>query len=258
MGDSLVIRTNGCRGFGCGYDLHASTIIFAEDSQEMQILIIGKEVGLAYLSQKFSTHSIKSLPAGSAINAQQLQGMELVIDLEFDAHPQRMGMYATLPECFFILHANGLQLRETAAKLGIRMPLYNMAGINAWPGCLEAEPWEMSPGSELTPERLQPLAQALGFTYLLVADRVGLLTPRVIAMIINEAYFTLQEGTASKADIDLGMKLGTNYPYGPFEWAQKIGLAEVVRLLQAMYADTQDPRYKCCPLLKTDSLAAHW
>jgi 3-hydroxybutyryl-CoA dehydrogenase len=82
---------------------------------------------------------------------------------------------------------------------------------------------------------------------------VGMLTPRIIGMIINEAYYTLQEGTASKTDIDLGMKLGTNYPKGPFEWAELWGLAEVRRLLEAMYRDTGDPRYKLCPLLKTES-----
>jgi 3-hydroxybutyryl-CoA dehydrogenase len=69
-------------------------------------------------------------------------------------------------------------------------------------------------------------------------------------MVINEAYYTLQEKTATTADIDLAMKLGTNYPYGPFEWAARIGLENIYQLLQAVYADTQDERYRICPLLK--------
>lgn len=96
---------------------------------------------------------------------------------------------------------------------------------------------------------------ALQIPFVRVADRVGMITPRVICMIINEAYYTLQEGTASKADIDLGMQLGTNYPHGPFAWAERIGIREVRSLLEAMYNDTKDPRYKLCPLLKTESLA---
>ena len=73
-------------------------------------------------------------------------------------------------------------------------------------------------------------------------------------MIINEAFYTLQEGTASPEDIDKGMKLGTNYPYGPFEWCERIGLAHVYELLEAMYEDTKEERYKICPLLKQQYL----
>ena len=71
-------------------------------------------------------------------------------------------------------------------------------------------------------------------------------------MIINEAYFTVQEGTAEKDAIDQAMKLGTNYPHGPFEWAEMIGLENVLDLLEAVYADTRDERYKVCPLLKKE------
>jgi 3-hydroxybutyryl-CoA dehydrogenase len=53
----------------------------------------------------------------------------------------------------------------------------------------------------------------LDWKYIQVEDRVGMVTPRVIFMIINEACCTLQEGTASMKDIDTSMKLGTNYPF---------------------------------------------
>jgi 3-hydroxybutyryl-CoA dehydrogenase len=87
-----------------------------------------------------------------------------------------------------------------------------------------------------------------------VKSRVGLVTPRIICMIINEAYYTVQEGTASKEDIDLGMKLGTAYPKGPFEWTQEIGLDHVYETLDALYQDTKDERYKIASLLKTEYL----
>lgn len=73
-------------------------------------------------------------------------------------------------------------------------------------------------------------------------------------MIINEAYYTVQEGTASRLDIDQAMKLGTNYPYGPFEWCQRIGIKHVYELLEAVYEDTHDERYKICSLLKREYL----
>jgi 3-hydroxybutyryl-CoA dehydrogenase len=75
-------------------------------------------------------------------------------------------------------------------------------------------------------------------------------------MIINEAYLTVQEGTATREDIDIAMKLGTNYPYGPFEWCEKIGVQNVLAILNAAYADTKDERYKPSALLKKESLLA--
>ena len=101
---------------------------------------------------------------------------------------------------------------------------------------------------------LTSVCDELGTDYLIVDDRVGLVTPRIICMIINEAYYTVQEGTATKADIDAGMKLGTNYPFGPFEWCAKIGVDHVYELLEAVYEDTKDERYKICPLLKKEYL----
>ncbi|MFX8832908.1 3-hydroxyacyl-CoA dehydrogenase family protein, partial [Acinetobacter baumannii] len=68
-----------------------------------------------------------------------------------------------------------------------------------------------------------------------------MLAARVVAMIINEAYFGWGEGISSKADIDIAMKLGTNYPYGPFEWGYKIGVQKILELLQVL--SKTDDRY---------------
>lgn len=220
----------------------------------MSILFIGPENRRQSLPASLADLPARYLAPGTHPTAADLQGVEMVFDLEFDAYPDRLGMYATQTQCFFFLHSNRVQLAAVASALGVRMPLFHVAGINAWPESLSATPWEVSVA---TTEALPGLTEKLGalqIPFVQVADRVGMITPRVICMIINEAYYTLQEGTASKADIDLGMQLGTNYPYGPFAWAERIGIKEVRSLLEAMYNDTRDPRYKLCPLLKTESL----
>ncbi|MEM7107190.1 MAG: 3-hydroxyacyl-CoA dehydrogenase family protein, partial [Bacteroidota bacterium] len=125
-------------------------------------------------------------------------------------------------------------------------------GFNGMPGFFDRPFLEVTSRNE-SRELAEQLTR-FNFEYHLVADRVGMVTPRVICMIINEAFYTFQEGTAGKEDIDLGMKLGTNYPYGPFEWLEIIGIREVYELLEALYDDTKDPRYKICPLLKRDYL----
>ena len=79
-------------------------------------------------------------------------------------------------------------------------------------------------------------------------DEPGLVSARVISMIINEAFFALGENVSSIEEIDLAMKLGTNYPYGPFEWSEKIGLQNIYHLLHKL--SQTDKRYLIAPLLE--------
>jgi 3-hydroxybutyryl-CoA dehydrogenase len=83
-----------------------------------------------------------------------------------------------------------------------------------------------------------------------VEDRVGLITPRILSMIVNEAAFAVMEGVAEPLDIDRAMCLGTNYPKGPLAWGDEMGLDYVVMLLEALYEEYHDERYRPCVLLK--------
>ncbi|SEU01524.1 3-hydroxyacyl-CoA dehydrogenase family protein [Hymenobacter actinosclerus] len=130
-------------------------------------------------------------------------------------------------------------------------PFGPVFGLCALPTLLDRPLLEVTLHNAADETALATLCASLGTDYRLVADRVGLVTPRIVCMIINEACYTLQEGTASVQDIDLGMKLGTNYPRGPFEWANAIGVARVYETLECLYQDTHEERYKVCPLLKT-------
>jgi 3-hydroxybutyryl-CoA dehydrogenase len=85
-----------------------------------------------------------------------------------------------------------------------------------------------------------------------VADLTGLITPRVVASIINEAYFALEEDVSTKEEIDTAMKLGTNYPYGPFEWSEKIGLKNIYALLNRLSGEQK--RYEPAALLIKEAL----
>lgn len=120
----------------------------------------------------------------------------------------------------------------------------NCIRINAWKGFLSRTAWELA--GRVTPEA-EAVVRSLGRTPLQVADEPGLVAGRVLAMIINEAYYALGEGVSTRAEIDTAMKLGTNYPYGPFEWAERIGLQEVHRLLKSL--ESCGDRYRPAPLL---------
>src|SRR5258706_12388552 len=83
-----------------------------------------------------------------------------------------------------------------------------------------------------------------------VDDVPGFISARVIAMIINEAWVALSEKVSTKEEIDIAMKLGTNYPYGPFEWSEKIGLKNVYELLFTL--SKTGTRYEPADLLKKE------
>ena len=131
-----------------------------------------------------------------------------------------------------------------------------MSRIAGWPGFINRTSWELV--SENT-DAVAAIVEALGKKAVFVTDVKGMVTARIIAMIINEAYYALGEGVSSKEEIDLAMKLGTNYPYGPFEWSEKIGLDKIFELLKSLSED--DIRYVPAPALiaqlKNKYAAAH-
>lgn len=90
-----------------------------------------------------------------------------------------------------------------------------------------------------------------------VEDEVGLVYPRILSMIINEATFALMEKTSTIDDIDTAMKKGTNYPYGPFEWADEIGLDDIYAVLSGLQRSLGEERYRPSSLLKK-MVYAHW
>lgn len=120
--------------------------------------------------------------------------------------------------------------------------------INAWPGFLKRPIIEASYGGKALKERTESIFKNLNKKTEWVPDEPGFITARVIAMIINEAWFALEEGISTKEEIDTAMKLGTNYPYGPFEWGNLIGLKNIYALLEKL--NNTNSRYRPAELMK--------
>jgi len=124
----------------------------------------------------------------------------------------------------------------------------NVSRINGWPGFLKRTTWEVATRDLETTAKI---FERLGWGFAVVNDVPGLVSARVIAMIVNEAYFALGEGISSEEEINLAMKLGTNYPMGPFEWANKIGICPIYQLLT--HLSEKNTRYRVAPLLEQQS-----
>jgi len=105
-----------------------------------------------------------------------------------------------------------------------------------------------------TGEPAVPVAEAIwrsaGLEPVWVADSAGLVLPRIVACLANEAFFAVIDRTASADDIDRAMMLGTRYPRGPLAWAHVIGLDQVLATLDALAVEHGEDRYRAAPLLR--------
>ena len=219
----------------------------------MNILVIGDQVHLHELRQKFGDKHEYSWVNEHRDAEKYLPSNAVVFDFIIDEEPHQFEIYLHWSATVF-LNTCKISLGELVHLVGQPIPS-KIFGFNGMPTLFNREILEVS---LLRPEDdalLRSLCDQLKTSYQIVEDRVGLVTPRIVCMVINEAYYAAQEGTATREDIDLAMKLGTNYPYGPFEWAQRIGIKHVYELIEALYDDTRDERYKICPLLKKEYLS---
>jgi 3-hydroxybutyryl-CoA dehydrogenase len=219
----------------------------------MKILVIGKPAHWEECQKKFGQDHFYSFRETHEEAKNGLLTNDVVFDFTIDEVPQLFTIYALL-EIIVFLNASKISLQQLTSMAGNKINC-TLFGFNGLPTLFNRSVLEVSLWRNKNADKLKHVCENLVTDYLVVDDRVGLVTGRVVSMIINEAYYTVQEGTATREDIDTAMKLGTNYPYGPFEWCQRIGIKHVYELLDALHEDTKDERYKICPLLKKEYLA---
>jgi len=210
---------------------------------------------LAILANEEQKKEWLSKPAHADVRIIWISNHQQLIDTKADAYfdllfqyeASRMESLLQIEGPLFInevIYPFHFLLKGSSRK--ISTPLFR---INAWPGFLKRELIEvcsLRKDDEHVVEKIFP-----GWKFKLVPDVAGMISARIIAMIINEAYYTLQENVSTKQEIDIAMKLGTNYPHGPFEWSELIGLQNIYRLLLEMSRD--DQKYLPAELLKNET-----
>lgn len=212
----------------------------------MNILVVGSAESQAEFKLKFgSGHSIASKSCAE-LQLKDVMACDLIFDFEISVKDQHGQLYHQNPKAALMVNSVKTTVIELVKHFRWR---HSLVGFNGLPGMFNRPLLELSI-DRTDAATVEILCKQLGTGYRIVQDRVGMVTPRVVCMIINEAFYAVQEGTANEQDIDLAMKLGTNYPAGPFEMLKSIGIRYVYELLEALHQDTGELRYKVCPLLK--------
>ncbi|MBP8115819.1 MAG: hypothetical protein KAY50_10725 [Chitinophagaceae bacterium] len=173
---------------------------------------------------------------------EKVTGATCYIDLLFDYTKERIN---TLQEI-----SSGLTIVNSVNKTCNYLP-EDFVRINGWATFLNRPLIEAACINENLKAETEIVFSFFNKSIEWVPDILGFISPRVISMIINEAFFTLQDEVTGKEEIDIAMKLGTRYPFGPFEWSEKIGIKKIYSLLSNL--STTHKRYEPSELLKQEA-----
>jgi 3-hydroxybutyryl-CoA dehydrogenase len=199
---------------------------------------------IAAITEKYSKEQLTAFFPGEGIDwrlspaIQPVEDAIAYIDLDFVNEKKRREALSKLQPALIIVNAVTPTIKEMDPSF---------VRINAWPGFLERNIHELAVADETAAGRVATLYHQLDHEYRIVPDEPGMISARILATIINEAFFTWEAGVSTKEEIDTAMRLGTNYPLGPFEWSDRIGLGQIAGLLGAL--GRTNPAYVPSPAL---------
>lgn len=216
----------------------------------MNTLVIGTPGRI----KDFQTHDwrewkIKYHFIPESIFTEDLNQFDVIFHLNLDDTPLNLKDYLHLKGKFVIVSATKKSLLQMVLGVNKKPECY-LLGINSLPTFLCRKLWEFSYFLPEDKDMWQKRVSDFPVQIAWVADRVGMVSLRVLAAIINEAYWLIQEKNASEKDIDTAMRLGTNYPLGPIEWSNLIGLRNVYDILVGLQEEFGKERFPIAPILK--------
>lgn len=208
----------------------------------MRVCVLADDLMRSEFLQKGVPGDLEIMWADTMKVFYSLSDIDVYFDLLFANDPERMaGLFRLKGKPVFINSVN--ETLSQSDKSFVR--------INAWPTMLDRKITEVAIADPSNEKMVSDIFAKLQWAFRLVPDIPGMITPRVISMIVNEAYYALEQEVSTREEIDIAMKLGTNYPLGPFEWSQKIGLKNVYSLLERLSLD--EKRYKPAELLTREA-----
>lgn len=178
---------------------------------------------------------------------------DLIVEAAFEDMQVKQDTFAALdaickPECIFASNTSSLSITEIGAKVGrpvVGMHFFNPADRMK---LIEVIAGVNTPAE--TVNAIVEISEQLGKTPVQVNEAAGFVVNRILVPMINEAAFIKMEGVSDIAGIDAAMKLGANHPMGPLELGDFIGLDICLAIMDVLFNETKDPKYRACPLLR--------
>jgi 3-hydroxybutyryl-CoA dehydrogenase len=151
-------------------------------------------------------------------------------------------------DCMFATNTSSLSITEIGA--GLDRPVIGMHFFNPAPVMKLIEVIAGINTPDEMVDKIKKIAEDIGKTPVQVNEAAGFVVNRILIPMINEAAFILQEGVASVEGIDTAMQLGANHPMGPLALGDLVGLDVVLAIMDVLYTETKDSKYRACPLIR--------
>jgi 3-hydroxybutyryl-CoA dehydrogenase len=193
----------------------------------MQIVVLTDEALKEELLKNGTETSFECIYVNSLDEMLLHTGADGYIDLLFEFNNERINkLKSLLPKPVLVNSVIHILYDLTA----------NFIRINGWPTFLASDLVEGA-ASESQKSKGEEILMLFHKKISWLPDVPGFISARVISKIINEAWISVEEGVSTPGEIDIAMRLGTNYPFGPLEWAEKIGVGKVRSLLERLEQD---------------------
>ncbi|SCK29085.1 3-hydroxybutyryl-CoA dehydrogenase [Vogesella sp. LIG4] len=191
-----------------------------------------------------------------------LAGCQLVVEAATENASIKEKIFRDLagivaPDCILASNTSSISLTTIASWVTQPERVIGMHFMNPVPVMQLVEIIRALQTSDATHAAVHALSLQLGKTPVTVKDGPGFVSNRVLMPMINEAAFVLYENLASAEDIDTVLKLGMNHPIGPLALADLIGLDTCLSIMDILYREFRDSKYRACPLLVQLVAAGH-
>ena len=151
-------------------------------------------------------------------------------------------------ECVFASNTSSLSITEIGK--GVNRPVVGMHFFNPADRMKLIEVIAGVNTPDATVEAIKKISEEIGKTPVQVNEAAGFVVNRILIPMINEAAFIKMEGVSNIEGIDAAMKLGANHPMGPLELGDYVGLDICLAIMDVLYNETGDSKYRACPLIR--------